>query len=71
MADEKKETKKYPAGLHRALTHLHKGGLHRALHVPEGEPIPAEKLEKAKNSNNEHVKHMANFASVLEGFHKK
>ena len=67
MADEKK----YPAGLHRALTHLHKGGLHRALHVPEGEPIPSAKLEKAKNSGNEHVKHMANFASVLEGFHKK
>ena len=67
MADEKK----YPAGLHRALTHLHKGGLHRALHVPEGEPIPAEKLEKAKNSSNSHLQHMANFASVLEGFHKK
>jgi hypothetical protein len=57
--------------LHRALIHLHKGGLHRALGVPEGQPIPQAKLEKAKNSDNPHVAHMANFASTLEGFHKK
>jgi hypothetical protein len=70
MAEAKTE-KGYPVSLHRALGHLQKGGLHEALHVPLGEPIPAAKLEKAKNSSNEHVKHMANFASVLEGFHKK
>jgi hypothetical protein len=57
--------------LHRALMHLHKGGLHRALNVPEGQPIPKAKLEKAKNSDNPHVMHMANFASTLEGFHEK
>lgn len=54
--------------LHRALHHLNKGGLHRALHVPEGEKIPAEKLEAARNSSNEHIRHMANFAHVLSGF---
>lgn len=55
--------------LHRALSHLNKGGLHRALGVPEGKPIPADKLEKAKNSDNPHVKKMAEFAGTMEGFH--
>lgn len=57
--------------LHRALSHLNKGGLHRALGVPEGQPIPAAKLSAAKNSSNEHVRKMANFASTMEGFHHK
>lgn len=56
--------------LHRALIHLNKGGLHRALGVPEGTPIPAAKLEKAKNSDNPHVAKMAQFAHTLEGWHK-
>jgi hypothetical protein len=54
--------------LHRALTHLNKGGLHRALKVPEGAPIPKDKLEAAKNSKNPHVKKMAEFASTMESF---
>lgn len=54
--------------LYRAMHHLRKGGLHRALHVPEGEPIPAEKLEAARNSKNEHVRHMVNFAHTMKGF---
>jgi hypothetical protein len=54
--------------LYRAMHHLNKGGLHRALHVPEGEKIPAEKLEAAKNSSNEHVRHMANFAATMGSF---
>jgi hypothetical protein len=57
--------------LYRAMHHLRKGGLHRALGVPEGENIPAEKLEAAKNSENEHVRHMANFAHTMKGFKKK
>lgn len=57
--------------LHRALSHLHKGGLHEALGVDKDKPIPADKLEKAKHSKNSHIKHMALFASVLEGFHHK
>jgi len=54
--------------LYRAMHHLRKGGLHRALHIPEGEAIPAERLEKAKNSKNSHVQHMANFAATMKGF---
>jgi hypothetical protein len=59
---------KHNASLYRAMHHLHKGGLHRALHVPEGETIPKEKIEAAKHSTNEHVRHMANFAHTMAGF---
>lgn len=61
------ETAKNPS-LYRAMRHLRAGGLHRALGVPEGDKIPAEKLEEARNSKNEHVKHMANFAHTMGGF---
>ena len=62
------EHKKHNVSLYRALHHLRKGGLHRALHVPEGETIPAEKIAAAKNSSNEHVRHMANFAHTMSKF---
>lgn len=62
---------KHNVSLYRAMHHLHHGGLHRALGVPEGTPIPEEKLEAGKHSKNEHVRHMANFASTMEGFHHK
>ena len=58
----------YPEGLHHALSHLRKGGLHRALGVPEDQPIPKDKLEKAKSSSDTHIAHMARFAETLEGF---
>lgn len=63
MAEEKHNT-----SLYRAMHHLRKGGLHRALGVPDGQPIPADKLAAAKNSKNSHVRHMANFASTMKGF---
>jgi hypothetical protein len=50
------------------MHHLNKGGLHRALGVPEGEKIPEAKLSAARNSKNEHVRHMANFAHTMKGF---
>lgn len=65
MAEKKP---KHNVSLYRAMHHLNKGGLHRALGVPEGQPIPPEKLAAAKNSKNEHVRHMANFASTMSGF---
>lgn len=40
----------------------HKGRLHRALGVPEGEKIPASKIEEAARSHDSHLRHMANFA---------
>jgi len=54
--------------LYRSLRHLRKGGLHRALHVPEDETIPASKLEAARHSSNEHIRHMANFAHTMSHF---
>lgn len=56
--------------LYRAIHHMRKGGLHRALGVPEDETIPASKIEAATHSSNEHVRHMANFAQTLKGFKK-
>lgn len=52
----------------RALHTLDKGGLHRALKVPEGTPIPKEKLEAARNSTNPHIKRMAAFAHTMSKF---
>jgi DNA-binding PadR family transcriptional regulator len=51
--------------LYRSLHKLRKGGLHRALGVPEGEKIPDAKLQAARNSKNEHVRKMAEFAHTM------
>lgn len=51
--------------LYRSLHQLRKGGLHRALGVAEGDKIPAEKLQAARNSKNEHVRKMAEFAHTM------
>lgn len=63
--------KKHNPSLYRAIHGLRKGRLHRALHVPEGEKIPAAKLEAARHSSNSAIAHMANFAHTLSGFSKK
>jgi len=57
------------AGLYHAIHHMRHGGLHRALHVPEDQTIPAEKLAAAKHSTNPHVRRMASFAHTLMGMH--
>jgi hypothetical protein len=59
---------KHNVSLYRSMHHLRKGGLHRALGIPEDKPIPAERLEEARNSKNSHVAHMANFAHTMGGF---
>ena len=43
------------AKLKKAASH-NKGGLHRALGVPEGEKIPEHLLTGAENSKNKHVR---------------
>jgi hypothetical protein len=45
MADKNKETVKLSQ--HRVVMHLHKGGLHRALGIPEDQTIPKERIEAA------------------------
>ena len=44
----------------------HKGMLHRALHVPEEDKIPAAKLAKAAHSSDPHMRHMAQFAKNVK-----
>lgn len=61
--------KKHNVSLYRAMHQLRKGGLHRALGIPEGESIPAEKLE-VHEGDSEHMKHMKNFAKTMKGFKK-
>jgi hypothetical protein len=53
-----------------AINPEHIGQLHRELHVPEGEKIPAAKLEKATHSSNEHIAKQAHLAETLRRFHK-
>jgi hypothetical protein len=57
-------------GLYRAMHKLRKGGLHRALHIPEDQKIPADRLAAARNSSNPHVVKMANFAHTMGKFDK-
>lgn len=56
--------------MQEAVPESHKGKLHRALHVPEGEKIPAEKLAEAKHSSNPHVRKMAVLAGTFRHFSK-
>jgi len=49
----------------------HPGSLHHALHVPEGEKIPAKKLAKAEHSHNPKLAKKAHLAETLKGFHHK
>lgn len=49
-----------------------KGLLHKKLDVPQGEPIPEGKLEKAAHSKSPAERKEANFAINAKGFnHKK
>lgn len=48
----------------------HPGALHRELHVPQGEKIPAKKLAAAAKKGGK-VGKRARFAEELKGFHKK
>ena len=58
------------SSIYRAMRHLRKNGLHDALHIPHDQTIPQERLDKAKNSKNPHVQHMANMAQTMKGFNK-
>lgn len=59
----------------KAVPKSHEGRLHRALHVPEDQNIPAAKLAAAKHSSNPHVRHMTNFVhsihSIMQRRHKR
>lgn len=44
------------------------GALHRALGVPEGEKIPAKKLNRAAHSDNPRLRRQAALAKTLKSF---
>lgn len=44
------------------------GSLRKALRVPEGETIPAKKLDKAAHSASPTLRKRANLAKTLKGF---
>jgi len=48
----------------------HPGALHKELHVPQGEKIPAKKLAKAANSDNPKLAKRAHLAETLKKMHK-
>jgi hypothetical protein len=48
----------------------HPGALHKSLHVPEGEKIPAKKLAKAAHSENPTLAKRARLAQTLGKLHK-
>lgn len=47
------------------------GSLRKSLHVPEGEKIPAKKLQKASHSDNPTLAKRANLAMTLKKLHKR
>ena len=49
----------------------HPGSLRKSLHVPEGENIPAKKLQKASHSDNPTLAKRANLAMTLKKLHKR
>lgn len=52
--------------IQKAVPKSHKGALHKELHVPEGEKIPAKKLKKAEHSNNPKLRKRAELAETLK-----
>lgn len=51
------------------LSGLKKGALHESLHVPQGDKIPAKKIEKATHSDNELLRERAQFAENAKHWH--
>ena len=47
----------------------HKGALHRELGVPEGQRIPAGKLQQALSSKSPHMRAQARLAKTARSFH--
>ena len=46
----------------------HKGKLHRALGIPEGQEIPRSRLEEAKHSKDPDIRREATFALNARGW---
>lgn len=49
--------------------HMRKGALHQALGIPQGQTIPAKKVESAAQSSNPTLSHEAHLAETLKKLH--
>lgn len=47
------------------------GSLHRALNIPEGQTIPAARINAAANSSDTNLRRKAQFAKTLKGLSGK
>lgn len=47
----------------------HRGALHQALGIPQGQTIPAKKVESAEQSSNPTLSHEAHLAETLKKLH--
>jgi len=56
------------AHFHRAMSHLHQGGLHRALGVSEDKPLSMEQKKHAAASSNPHMAAMGRLAVAMHGW---
>ena len=68
MASE--HTSQEKAHFSRAMSRLHKGGLHEALGIPADQKIPLEKKQEAANSSNKHTAAMGRLAVSMHGWGK-
>lgn len=66
MASE--HTPQEKAHFSRAMSRLHKGGLHEALGIDKDSPIPMEKKQAAANSDNPHTAAMGRLAVAMSGW---
>lgn len=48
--------------------HIHKGGLHRSLGIPEGHKIPEEKIRQALHSKSHKVRKQAQLAETFKKY---
>ena len=65
MAEHSAKEKRH---FQRAMHHLHSGALHRALNIPEGDPIPLDKKVEAAHSDNPHIAAMGRLAVAMHGW---
>jgi len=56
------------AHFHRAMSHLHTGGLHRALGVAEDKPLSMEQKKHAAASSNPHMAAMGRLAVAMHSW---
>jgi hypothetical protein len=68
---DKNHTPEEKAHFQRAMSHMHKGGLHDHFNMKHDEPIPMAKKQEAANSDNPHTAAMGRMAVAMHGWSHK